>query len=76
MYGYEGSWYQARHSCNRAYFHTYRAVHGDDGSLLEAKAHRDKKNELLAGSTNGLLSHEKFSDDTSPLNIKFKETQC
>lgn len=73
LYGYEGGWYQSRANCSKAYFHTYRAVHGDSMDLLESNVQKTKELDLLRGSRDGQVFLEQYSEDVSPLNIKFRE---
>jgi GT2 family glycosyltransferase len=74
MYGYEGIYYQSKANCTRAYFHTYRAVHGDRMDLLESRPQKTKELDLLKGEKNGTIVLEAVSQlDGTPLNIKFRE---
>ena len=71
-YGYEGPWYQARANCSRAYFHTCHAIHGDNLGLLETHAHQALKTHILTGGPEFRYTVDKYSDDTSPIDIQFQ----
>ena len=73
MYGYEGVWYQSRATCSKAYFYTCEALHADSLQLLESNTHQSLKAQMLKGVKEANVVLEKFSEDETLLNVKFKE---